>query len=61
MCDAWKPDGTPANTNFRAPAAKIFDMCREEEPWFAFEQEYVLTTTNPDRPIGFPTSGYAEP
>jgi glutamine synthetase len=61
MCDAWKPDGSPANTNFRAGAAKVFDACANEEPWFSFEQEYVLTTTNPDRPIGFPTAGYAEP
>jgi glutamine synthetase len=61
MCDTWKPDGTPANTNFRHSANKIFDLCRDEEPWFSFEQEYVLITTNPDRPIGFPTSGYAEP
>mgnify|MGYP000320443153 CR=1 FL=1 len=37
MCDTWLPDGTPCNTNFRAGAAKVFDACASEEPWFSFE------------------------
>jgi glutamine synthetase len=61
LCDTWNPDGSPGNTNFRDGAEKVFNACTHEEPWFSFEQEYVLITTNPDRPIGFPTSGYAEP
>lgn len=61
LCDTYRGDGTPANTNFRAEAKKIFDICADEEPWFAFEQEYILMKTNPDIPYGFAAAGYAEP
>ena len=61
LCDTYLPTGEPANTNFRAEAVKIFDLCAEEEPWFAFEQEYIIMDTNPDIPIGFAAAGYAEP
>lgn len=61
LCDTYLPDSTPANTNFRAEAVKIFDACADEEPWFSFEQEYIIMKTNPDVPIGFAAAGYAEP
>jgi glutamine synthetase len=63
LCDAWKPDGIPANSNFRSECDKILELCEEEEPWFAFEQEYTLFRTDvyPHRPIGFPEGGYPSP
>jgi len=60
LCDTWKPDGTPANTNFRHLANEILRDCAYEKPWFSFEQEYVLFRTDsfPSWPLGFPEGGY---
>ena len=61
LCDTYRANGQPADTNFRAGAKKIFDAVAAEEPWFSFEQEYIMQHPNPDKPIGFMTNGTAEP
>ncbi|CAG9321121.1 unnamed protein product [Blepharisma stoltei] len=63
LCDTWKPDGTPTNTNFRSECLKVMNKAAHEEPWFGFEQEYVLyrNDTYPHRPLGFPEGGYPAP
>ena len=62
LCDTWRPDSAPANTNFRFEAEQIFSECAREKPWFSFEQEYVLyrTDTYPGWPLGFPKGGYPQ-
>ena len=60
LCDTYNLNGAPTNTNFRVEAKKIFDVCAEHEPWFSFEQEYIIMKTNPDVPIGFASSGFTE-
>lgn len=42
ICDVYNTDGTPHKTNTRDFANKIFEMKKDEEPWFGIEQEYFL-------------------
>jgi len=44
ICDVYNSDGTPHKTNTRDYANKIFEMKKEEEPWYGIEQEYFLLT-----------------
>ena len=67
-CYRWT-DGTcqqltPANTNFRVHAKKVFDAVEHEEPWFGIEQEYTLVGTKTKFttwPLGWPHNGYPGP
>ena len=34
LCDTWKPDDTPQETNRRHWAVEIFDKNKDAEPWF---------------------------
>ncbi len=56
LCEVYNPDGTPHPSNTRA----LIDDEDQDDFWFGFEQEYVLTTDG-DRPIGFPDGGFPEP
>lgn len=60
MCDTYEPNGTPIPSNTRAPAAAIFDKCKDEEPWFGIEQEYTLFALD-NTPLGWPKGGYPAP
>jgi glutamine synthetase len=53
MCEVLNPDMTPHATNFRS----TFED--DEDYWFGFEQEYVLTEGG--MPLGFPKQGYPRP
>lgn len=53
ICEVLNPDGTPHPSNTRA----LFDD--DEDFWFGFEQEYVLTQEG--LPLGFPEKGYPRP
>jgi len=62
--DASCQELTPANTNFRVHAKKIFDAVAHEEPWFGIEQEYTLVGTKTKFttwPLGWPHNGYPGP
>ncbi len=56
MCEVYKPDGTPHESNYR----HLIDEEATKDYWIGFEQEYVLMNSN-GRPIGFPSGGYPEP
>ena len=43
----------PHKTNTRAKANEIFNMKKEEEPWFGIEQEFFLMSVHDGLPIGF--------
>lgn len=53
MCEVLNADGTPHESNTRAPFED------DEDFWFGFEQEYVLTKDG--IPLGFPKQGYPRP
>ena len=53
FCEVLNADGTPHESNLRA------SLPNNEEFWFGFEQEYVLSRN--DRPLGFPLEGDPDP
>jgi len=48
LCDTYKSNGEPTETNHRHKASSIFDNLYEEEPWFGLEQEYFFTPYQDD-------------
>jgi len=42
LCETYNHDGTPTDSNTRHFAAKIFDSCLDQKPWFGLEQEYFI-------------------
>lgn len=38
LCDTYKPDGSPCDTNYRAAMQAAYDSTQKEEPWFGIEQ-----------------------
>jgi glutamine synthetase len=42
LCETFKPNGEPTETNHRYQAAKFFENT-EEEPWFGLEQEFFFS------------------
>jgi glutamine synthetase len=62
MTEVLNPDGTPHETNTRAPlAALINDKVRAEAPLFGFEQEYTMLKPNSTAVVGWPEGGYPAP
>jgi len=49
---------TMNETNHRVKAVSVYEKCKEEEPWFAFEQEYYILDKYTLRPIGFNERDY---
>lgn len=60
VCDTYKPDGNPTETNNRHLMQDSVDKTVEYEPWFGIEQEYTLLDMN-ERPFGWPENGYPAP
>lgn len=60
LCDAYKPDGSPADTNHRNKLQDAINRTTEHEPWFGIEQEYTLLDID-GRPLGWPVGGFPEP
>jgi glutamine synthetase len=42
MCDCWNKDGTPHSTNYRVGLVETYSKCKDQEPIFGIEQEYVI-------------------
>lgn len=42
LCETYDEKGDPLETNNRYYADKIFELCKEEEPWFGLEQEFFI-------------------
>jgi glutamine synthetase len=66
LCETFRTDGTPTNTNFRYFARQIFDMDKENkfDPMFGVEQEYALMEsigTGLSWPYGWPKGGFPQP
>lgn len=60
MCDTYKPDGTPTETNHRIKMQEAYDKTIDHKPWFGIEQEYTLLDMD-GRPFGWPANGYPAP
>ena len=56
MCEVLNADSSPHKLNTRH---KI--ETNEEEHWFGFEQEYVISRLSDNMPLGFPDKGLPEP
>ena len=42
ICDCWNKDNTPHVTNHRVKLVETYSQCKEQEPIFGIEQEYIL-------------------
>ena len=42
LCETYNQDGKPTKTNRRYSAEPLFDIYKEEKPWFGLEQEYFI-------------------
>lgn len=60
MCDTYKPDGAPTESNKRAAMQEVFDKVKAELPWFGIEQEYTFMDFD-GRPLGWPSAGFPGP
>lgn len=60
VCDTYKPDGNPTESNHRHLMQDAVNKTVEHEPWFGIEQEYTLLDMN-ERPFGWPENGYPAP
>lgn len=56
VCDTYKPDGAPTESNHRYLMQDAVDKTKEHEPWFGIEQEYTLLDID-ERPFGWPENG----
>lgn len=64
LCDNYRQGGARDVSNFRNIAARIFEECKGEEPWFGIEQEYILyqvESVHMKYPIGWGKHGYNAP
>ncbi|CAK1588693.1 unnamed protein product [Parnassius mnemosyne] len=60
MCDTFKYNMEPTETNHRVKCQEAYDKCKDEEPWFGIEQEYILLDSDL-RPFGWPPGGFPPP
>jgi glutamine synthetase len=42
LCETYKFDGTPTESNKRKRCLETVNKCKDQEPWFGIEQEYTL-------------------
>lgn len=51
MCETYRFDGTPTESNKRRTCREVCDKVADEQPWFGIEQEYTLLNVD-GRPLG---------
>ncbi|KAJ2947014.1 hypothetical protein O0L34_g16358 [Tuta absoluta] len=60
LCDTYQYSYQPTNSNFRKDCVMVTEKGEVEEPWFGFNQEFMLQTTD-GHPLGWPAGGFPAP
>jgi glutamine synthetase len=59
LCEVFNIDGTPHESNTRAPLRPVAERFAAQQPLFGIEQEYTFFQGS--RPLGFPEAGFPAP
>ncbi|XP_045446514.1 glutamine synthetase 2 cytoplasmic-like [Melitaea cinxia] len=60
LADTYQHNYQPTASNHRKNCTLVCEKAEVEEPWFGFNQEFFLTTTD-GRPLGWPPGGFPAP
>ncbi|XP_053207878.1 glutamine synthetase, mitochondrial-like [Panonychus citri] len=61
LCECLNYKQQSAKGNCRNSCAQSMAKVAKDEPWFAFEQEFVVLDNKTDRPLGWPERGLSDP